>query len=139
MGDFMENNDEMEIVFSKFNLKENDVLVINVDTKGLDLDSAKNRVFNTREDPLVKFIESKGNKVLVTYSGVSLNILRLEENDKVAVYADVSVMDEQETEQYIDYLKFKLKDSIGEDKLVIVPVKGNSPKLKIVKSEENNE
>jgi hypothetical protein len=135
----MENNDEMEIVFSKFNLKENDVLVINVDTKGLDLDSAKNRVFNTREDPLVKFIESKGNKVLVTYSGVSLNILRLEENDKVAVYADVSVMDEQETEQYIDYLKFKLKDSIGEDKLVIVPVKGNSPKLKIVKSEENNE
>ena len=92
----MDNNEELEIAFSKFNLKEDDILVINVDTRGLDMNSAKNRVYNTREDPVVKYIESKGNKVLVTYTGVSLNILRLEENDKVAVYADVSVMDEDE-------------------------------------------
>lgn len=129
--------EENEIAFSRLNLKEGDSLVVKLDTRNLDEEKSSDKLKEIRNDPFIKYVESKGHNVFVTYTGVDLSILRLGENDKVVAYTNITNMNEDEASKYIDYVDFKLRDQIGEDRLVIVPVANNSPTLKVAK--ENNE
>lgn len=118
-------NEKYDVGFEKLNLKPDDILIIKVDTSGLSEEESLNRLSSVRNDEFVKYIQDKGNAVLVSYNGLSFEILRTKEEDKVLVYADISDVSE-ESEKYLDYLKFKLRESIGE-KSVIVPVKKDIP------------
>ena len=80
----------MELEFQKLNLQENDFLVIKVSKGDLTEDELKNRLFELRNDEFINYVEEKGHKVFLTYTGIDLQILRLEENDKVVAYVDVS-------------------------------------------------
>lgn len=126
----------MELEFSKLNLSPEDILIIKVDITGLSEKESTEKLRSIREDEFVKFVEGKGNKVLVSYSGIEFQILRTKETDKVVCYVDVSSLDETETEDYIEHIKFMLNESIGE-RLICIPVKNGSPKL-AVKSEKDN-
>lgn len=129
----------MELEFNKLNLKEDDFLVIKVKSEGLTEDQMKNRVFEVRNDEFVKYIEDKGNKVFVTYTGVDFSILRMESSDKLIVYVDVTPFKtEQEQESYLEFIKFKLEGNISEDNLIIIPTKSDV-KLAIKKEEVNDE
>lgn len=130
----MEDN---EIQFSRLNLKEGDSLVVKLDTRGLSEEISSDKLKEIRNDSFIKYVESKGHSVFVTYTGIDLSILRLGENDKVVAYTNITNMNEDEASKYIDYVDFKLRDQIGEDRLVIVPVANNSPTLKVAK--ENKE
>jgi hypothetical protein len=130
----MEEND---IGFSRLNLKEGDSLVVKIDISNLSEEDSTKKIKEVRDDPFIKFVESKGHSVFVTYTGVDLNILRLQETDRVIAYVNVTDMSEEESTKYIDYVDFKLRDQIGKDKLIIVPVKNNSPTLNVMK--ENKE
>ncbi len=125
-----------EVQFSRLSLEKGDYLVIKVDINDLTDEQIKERLASVREDPFVKYVEEQGNPVFVTYSGINLNILRLEENDKVVAAVNVSDLPEQMAEKYLDYIKFKLVDYIGEDRLMVVPVNNGSLVLSTVKSNE---
>lgn len=124
--------EKMELEFSKFKLQPEDILVVKVDTNGVDEAEAIKKVSSLREDEFIKYIEERGNKVFISYTGLDFQILRMEETDKVVAYIDVSSLDEENSEKYVDYIKFKLGESLQE-KLICVPVKNGSPKLRIEK------
>jgi len=119
-----------KIEFSKLNLQKNDILILKVNVYGLDEKSATEKLSEVRNDEFVKYIEEQGNKVIVSYTGLDFQILRTQEDDKVVAYADVSMMTDNQAEEYLDLIKSKLYDSIG-DKLICVPTKNGSPVLKI--------
>ena len=123
-------DDLNKIEFSKLNLQKNDILILKVNVYGLDEKSATEKLSEVRNDEFVKYIEEQGNKVIVSYTGLDFQILRTQENDKVVAYADVSMMTDNQAEEYLDLIKSKLYDSIG-DKLICVPTKNGSPVLKI--------
>ncbi len=129
---------ENEIQFSRLNLQKGDYLVIKVDITQLTDDQIQERLSSVREDPFVKYVEEQGNPVFITYSGINMNVLRMQENDKLIAYVNVSDLPEQTEIKYIDYIRHKLVDHVGEDRLIVMPVRNNSPVLQI-KSEENNE
>jgi hypothetical protein len=131
--------EENNVGFSRLNLKEGDSLIVKLDTSNMTEEESSSKLKEIREDQFIKYVESRGHNVFVTYSGIDLNILRLGDSDKVVAYANVTDMSEDEESKYIDYIDFKLKDQIGEDRLVIVPVRKNSPILKITTKEEINE
>ena len=123
-------DDLNKIEFSKLNLQKNDILILKVNVYGLDEKSATEKLSEVRNDEFVKYIEEQGNKVIVSYTGLDFQILRTQEDDKVVAYADVSMMTDNQAEEYLDLIKSKLYDSIG-DKLICVPTKNGSPVLKI--------
>lgn len=123
-----------EVEFLKLKLQKDDILIIRVDTSEMTSEEAMQKLSSIREDQFVKYVESIGNPVLVSYSGLDFQILRLNENDKVVVYMDVSSMDEEKASNYEDYIKFKLSESIG-DKIVPIQVRNGSPVLKVTKGE----
>lgn len=125
---------EKEMEFLKLKLQENDILIIKVDTSEMTPDEATEKLSSIRDDEFVKYIKDNGNPVLVSYSGLDFQILRLDENDKVIVYMDVSSMDDEKASNYEDYIKFKLSESIG-DKIVPIQVRNGSPVLKVTKGE----
>lgn len=125
----MEEN-KQEIQFLKLGLSENDILVLRVDINGLNEEQAVKKLADIREDDFVKYVESRGNKVITTYTGLDINILRLNDGDKVLAYANVTSMDEEQEEKYLDYIKYRLQDTIG-DRLICVPVRNGSPVIKI--------
>ena len=125
---------ELEVEFQKLNLKEGDCLVIKVNTYGMSEEEAVSKLSNIREDEFVQYIEDKGNKVFVTYSGIGVEILRMEEDDKLAVYVDTTNLEESKIEKYLEFINHKL-ESLG-DKVLIVPTQFNSPQLRVVKEEE---
>lgn len=127
---------ENEIQFSRLNLQKGDYLVIKVDITQLTDDQIQERLSSVREDPFVKYVEEQGNPVFITYSGINMNVLRMQENDKLIAYVNVSDLPEQTEIKYIDYIRHKLVDHVGEDRLIVMPVRNNSPVLQI-KSEEN--
>lgn len=127
--------EKMELEFSKFKLQPEDILVVKVDTNGVDEAEAIKKVSFLREDEFIKYIEERGNKVFISYTGLDFQILRMEETDKVVAYIDVSSLDEENSEKYVDYIKFKLGESLQE-KLICVPVKNGSPKLRIEKGDK---
>lgn len=127
--------EKMELEFSKLKLNPEDILVIKVNTNGIDEAESVKKVSSIRDDEFVKYIESKGNKVFVSYTGLDFQILRMEESDKVIAYIDVSSLDEENSEKYVDFIKFKLGESLQE-KLICVPVKNGSPKLRIEKGDK---
>ena len=129
---------ENEFQFSRLNLQKGDYLVIKVDITQLTDDQIQERLSSVREDPFVKYVEEQGNPVFITYSGINMNVLRMQENDKLIAYVNVSDLPEQTEIKYIDYIRHKLVDHVGEDRLIVMPVRNNSPVLQI-KSEENNE
>jgi len=131
----MEEN--MKLEFSKLNLRPEDILVVKVDTNGLDGSEAIKKVSSIREDEFIKYIEERGNKVFVSYSGLDFQILRMETNDKVMAYIDVSSLNEEDSEKYIDYIKFKLGETLQE-KLICVPIKNGSPKIRIEKGDKSD-
>lgn len=128
--------EQLELEFQKFNLKEGDVLVIKTNLQGLTEEEAVSRLSELREDEFVKYIEGKGNKVVVSYTGVDFQILRTEPTDKVVVYVDSSTMSEEESTEYLDLIKSKLSGTIAND-IVMVPLTKGSVGLKIEKGENN--
>ena len=127
---------ENEIQCSRLNLQKGDYLVIKVDITQLTDDQIQERLSSVREDPFVKYVEEQGNPVFITYSGINMNVLRMQENDKLIAYVNVSDLPEQTEIKYIDYIRHKLVDHVGEDRLIVMPIRNNSPVLQI-KSEEN--
>lgn len=127
----------MDLQFKRLNLKEGDSLVVEVSSSGLTEDEIQERLKSVREDEFTKFVEDKGHKVFVTYTGVNLNILRMQENDKLAVYVDTTVMDQPTETKYIDYIKSILSRNIEEEKLVVIPQKEGYPQLGIVQMRGN--
>ena len=125
---------ELEVEFQKLNLKEGDCLVIKVNTYGMSEDEAVKKLSSIREDEFIEYVENKGNKVFVIYSGIGVEILRMEENDKLAVYVDTTSLEESKLEKYLEFIEHKL-ESLG-DKVVIIPTQFNSPQLRVVKEEE---
>jgi hypothetical protein len=107
------------------NLKPEDILIIKVDTLGLNEEESLSRLSSVRNDGFVKYIQDKGNAVLVSYSGLNFEVLRTSQNDKVLVYAEIAGISE-ESEKYLDYIKFKLKEDLG-DKVVVIPTKKEVP------------
>jgi len=127
---------ENEIQCSRLNLQKGDYLVIKVDITQLTDDQIQERLSSVREDPFVKYVVEQGNPVFITYSGINMNVLRMQENDKLIAYVNVSDLPEQTEIKYIDYIRHKLVDHVGEDRLIVMPIRNNSPVLQI-KSEEN--
>lgn len=127
--------EEMEMGFNRLSLQKDDVLIITVKSDGLSANDVIEKMATIRNDDFVKYIQEKGNPVLVTNEGISFEILRKSEDDKVIVYLDVSTMTEEEAEIYENIIESKLRDSIG-DGLICVPVKSKTS-MKI-KSEDNN-
>ena len=125
---------ELEVEFQKLNLREGDCLVIKVNTYGMSEDEAVKKLSSIREDEFIEYVENKGNKVFVIYSGIGVEILRMEENDKLAVYVDTTSLEESKLEKYLEFIEHKL-ESLG-DKVVIIPTQFNSPQLRVVKEEE---
>nr|QMP82901.1 MAG: hypothetical protein [Caudoviricetes sp.] len=125
---------ELEVEFQKLNLKEGDCLVIKVNTYGMSEDEAIKKLSSIREDEFIEYVENKGNKVFVTYSGIGVEILRMEETDKLAVYVDTTSLEESKLEKYLEFIEHKL-ESLG-DKVVIIPTQFNSPQLRVIKEEE---
>ena len=117
--------EKYSVGFEKFNLKPEDILIIKVDTIGLSEEESLSRLSSVRNDGFVKYIQDKGNAVLVAYSGLNFEVLRTSENDKVLVYAEIADVSE-ESEKYLDYIKFKLKGDLG-DKVVVIPTKKEVP------------
>jgi|688.fasta_scaffold11774_10 hypothetical protein len=117
--------EKYSVGFEKLNLKPEDILIIKVDTIGLSEEESLSRLSSVRNDGFVKYIQDKGNAVLVSYSGLNFEVLRTSENDKVLVYAEIADVSE-ESEKYLDYIKFKLKGDLG-DKVVVIPTKKEVP------------
>ena len=117
--------EKYSVGFEKLNLKPEDILIIKVDTIGLSEEESLSRLSSVRNDGFVKYIQDKGNAVLVAYSGLNFEVLRTSENDKVLVYAEIADVSE-ESEKYLDYIKFKLKGDLG-DKVVVIPTKKEVP------------
>lgn len=116
----------METEFKKLKLNEDDILVIKVNVEGLSDVEMKTRVHETREDEFVKYIENKGNKVFVTYSGIDLQILRLNESEKLIVLVDLTPFKTRnEEEEYLDFLNFKLSAHLDAEKFILIPTKNN--------------
>lgn len=130
----MEDN-KKEVEFLKLNLKQDDVLIIKVDTSEMSPDEATDKLSSIRDDEFVNYIKDRGNPVLVAYSGLDFQILRLDEKDKVVVYMDVSSMDDDKAKNYEDYIKFKLNETLG-DRLIPIQVRNGSPVLKVSKGEK---
>lgn len=127
--------DKMELEFFKLNLKENDSLVVKVNTANLTEDQAVEKLKSVSEDPFITYVKEKGHNVFVTYTGVDVQILRFEDGDKLMVYCDVSTFTDEETkEKYLSYVKEKL--NVLEDKLVVVPVEGANPQFRMVKESQ---
>lgn len=129
------NMEENELGFERLGLKENDILVIKVKSDGHSANDVIQKMSAVRNDDFVSYIQERGYPVLVVNDGISFEILRTSENDKVVVYLDVSSMTETEAESYEQLIKMKLRDSIG-DKLICVPVKSKTS-MKIKSEEEN--
>lgn len=128
---------ELDLEFRKFNLQEGDNLIIKVNTSGMSEDQAVESLKNVYNDPFTEYVRNKGHQVFVTYTGVDMQILRIEENDKIAVYCDVSrFTDSEEKEKYLSFIKEKLSE-LG-DKVIIVPTEGSDPRLRIVKESQLN-
>jgi hypothetical protein len=125
----------MEVEFNRLGLKEGDYLVIKVKANDLSDEELKSKLFEVRNDEFVQFVESKGHKVLVVHPGLEFNILRMEENDKLVVYVDLTPFNNEEANNYIDFLNFKLESHIEKDKLVIVPSRKNNVALAVKKDE----
>jgi hypothetical protein len=127
--------DRMELEFKKLSLQKEDVLIIKVGSENQTANDVIEKMATIRNDEFVKFVQDKGNPVLVVNDGISFEVLRKKENDKVLVYLDVSSMTPEESETYEQLIKFKLQDSLG-DSMICVPVKSRTSMK--VKSEEEN-
>jgi hypothetical protein len=126
---------EKEIEFLKLKLQKDDILIIKVDTSEMTPDEATEKLAFVRDDEFVKYIKEKGNPVLVSYSGLDFEILRLGDTDQVVVYMDVSSMDDEKANNYEDYIKFKLNESLG-DRIIPIQVRNGSPVLKVTNGEK---
>ena len=133
------DTEQFDVQFSKFNLKENDCLVVKVDISNLSEKEAVERLSSVRNDSFIKYVEEKGHKTFITYTGLNLTILRMEETDKLVAYASVDDMTEEEAKQYVEYIKFKIMSNISEDKLIVVPIRRNSPVLEVLTAEGEND
>lgn len=131
----MEN--DMELQFQKLCLEKEDVLIIKVDSENQTANDVIEKMATVRNDEFVKFVQDKGNPVLVVNSGISFEILRKKENDRVIVYLDVSSMTEDQSDAYENIIKTKLQESLG-DNIICVPVKSKTS-MKIKSEEENGD
>lgn len=131
------NMSEFDLEFRKFNLQEGDNLIIKVNTSGMSEDQAVESLKKVYNDPFTEYVRNQGHQVFVTYTGVDIQILRIEENDKIAVYCDVSrFTDSEEEEKYLSFVKEKLSE-LG-DKVIIIPTEGCDPRFRIVKESQLN-
>jgi hypothetical protein len=127
----MEENNNFEVDFYKLNLQPDDILILKADISGLTEEQARDKLEFIRSDEFVKYVESKGNKVIVSYSGIDFSILRTNETDKVIAYLDVTPLDENDEKRYAN----KFIENVGHvfgDKLICVPVRDGFPKLGVL-------
>jgi hypothetical protein len=115
-----------ELEFFKLNLKEGDSLVIKVDTSNLNEQDAVKALNEVRDDDFLRYVKSRGHNIFISYTGIDISILRLNEGDKVLVQANVDDMSEKEAEKYIEFVRFKLEGNLPKDKLLIVPIRKNT-------------
>lgn len=128
--------EQLELEFQKLNLTDGDVLIIKTNLQGLSEKEVVTKLTELREDDFVKYIVGKGNRVVVSYSGIDFQILRTLPNDKVLVYVDTSAMNEEESSEYLDIVKNKLTETISNE-VVIIPLSNSSIKLNVEQGENN--
>lgn len=115
----MENSN---VEFQKFNLNEGDVLVVKVDISNCNEEEALKKLSVIREDSVLKGLADNGKKILFTYTGLDLSVLRITDADKLLVYADLSAFDSDETKDtYMETLRTKVQGQLSNE-VVIVPV-----------------
>lgn len=129
----------MEVEYNKLSLKPGDYLVIKLNTNGLTEEEARQKLSEIRNDEFIKYIEDKGNKVFVSYTGVDFSILRMLEGDKLVAYIDVTDLSEEEASKYEEFVSFKLEGNVPKEQLIIVPRRKNSPELAVKTTEEEKE
>lgn len=130
------SDDNYDIMFSKLKLQVGDSLVIKVNTDGLSEDLAVEKLKQISEDPFIDYLKNKGHTIFISYTGIDISILRLNEDDKVLVGVDISGMDEETAKRYVNFVEFKLSSNISKDRLVIVPKSGNT-ELNVLVNKEN--
>ena len=129
---------DLELQCEKFNLKEGDNLVIKVNTSGLSQTQVAEQLQKLSNDEFVEYVKSKGHGVFVTYSGIDLQILRMQEEDKLSVYVNLDLVNAEEQEQYLNLIEERLSGIAG--KFFIVPCKNDSVKTRVTNEKgENNE
>ena len=100
-----------DVEFQKLNLQENDSLVVRLNTSNMDEEEIVSKLNEIKNDEFIKYIEESGHRVFITYNGVKLEILRLQENDKLVMYVDTSSFKTlKEKDEYMDYIKMKMID-----------------------------
>lgn len=116
-------NEKEDAVLSKFNLDEGDVLVVKVDISNLSEEEAIAKISSVREEPVLKELSDSGTKVLFTYTGIDLSVLKLGEGDKLVIYADTSSFEsEEDKDSYMGILKSKVSSQIDGHDVVVVPI-----------------
>lgn len=119
----MQNKEQVpiDIDLSKFDLGDNDVLVIKVKNEIVG-DELIKVLTEIKDDPVIKTLIENGKKVFYTYSGIDLSILRMEEKDKLLIYMDVSPFENEEDKtSYVDLIKGKIQTQISNE-VVVVPI-----------------
>lgn len=115
----MEDNDAE---LQKFGLNDGDVLVVKVDITGCSEEEALQKLSTIRADETLKGLSEAGAKILFTYTGIDLSVLRITPEDKLLVYADTSAFDSEEVkDQYMATLKEKVAIQISNE-VVVVPI-----------------
>lgn len=119
----VENYVEEQVELLKFELSDNDILVVKVNIEGLTEEEAVEKIASLREDPVLKGLEEAGKKILYTYSGIDFSLVKLEEKDKLIVYVDVNYFElEEEKEEYLNTIKEKVQSQISDHDVIVCPV-----------------
>lgn len=120
---FQIEGDEGDIFLQKFNLQEGDVLVVKVDISGLDEQQATEKLAKIKNDEVLSYLNECGKKILITYTGIDMSILRMDPTDKLIVYSDVSSFeDEEDKNKYVDLIRQKITGQVTGNEVVILPI-----------------
>lgn len=115
--DFLPKGD---IQYKKMNLQKGDNLIVKVDTSKLSEEDAIKKLREVSDNKFLKYVHEQGHEIFVIYTGIDIEILRLNPEDKLLVYVREEGLNEEEKEKYFETIKDKLKNF--KDQLVIVPV-----------------
>ena len=126
---------ENEIGFSRLNLKPGDDLIIKVNTSGLSEEDSVKKLKEISDDDFLKYVTERGHRVFVTYTGVDLEILRVEPEDKVLVYVKEEGMSDSQKEEYHNLIKEKL--NVFGDQLLLIPVSKHLHDIRVQKGKKD--
>lgn len=119
----MSENTNEEVELFKFDMTENDILVVKTNIEGLTEEESVEKLTKVSNDPFFKKLEEEGKKVLYTYSGIDLSLVKLEKSDKLIVYVDVNYFGvEEEKEEYLKVIKEKIQSQVSDHEVVVFPI-----------------